>query len=548
MQDLAAEREGPEPRARSGAPSAGRRISIERVWERLYSRAGVRYVETLTALMVGATLFFVVPGNTALLVPYFHATGGQYIRFVGAFEIAYLVAGVGIFVFALRRHAAVVRWVRGERSPQAAPAAWQSAVAALPGTTLIAMTWYSLCSIPPAYYVSEVAGPSGLGLLYYIVFLVFLSMGVAVFAFLYFEQALRPVVREIAVHLPPEFAPHYRGLSLGAKLLVLLPAINIFTGTVVAAVSTNSLGLEGRLAVTLAATVFVTLTVSLVLTLMFRESLLLRLKSLQEAIGRVDAGDFSARVLRLAGDELDEVGASFNGMVAGLQERRVLHDALGSYIDAGIATRVLSEGEILHGREVEVTVMFLDIRDFTSLADRSSPAEVVGYLSEFFDVVIPIVRAHHGHPNKLLGDGLLAVFGAPTPLEGHADHALEAAGEILQTVRRRYGGQLRVGIGLHTGEVIAGTIGGGGKLDYTLIGDTVNVAARVEELTKDTGDPLLITEATREQLSHPPGSIEPRGEHLLRGRERKTPIYAVEFPARERHRAGPALEQRQLSG
>jgi adenylate cyclase len=192
--------------------------------------------------------------------------------------------------------------------------------------------------------------------------------------------------------------------------------------------------------------------------------------------------------------------------------------------------------------------MFVDIRDFTSLADRSSPAEVVRFLSEFFDVVIPIVRAHQGHPNKLLGDGLLAVFGAPTLLEGHADHALEAAGEILQSVRRRYGGQLRVGIGLHTGEVIAGTIGGGGKLDYTLIGDTVNVAARVEELTKDTGDPLLITESTREQLSHPPGAIEPRGEHLLRGRERKTPIYAVEFPARERHRAGPALERRQLSG
>jgi class 3 adenylate cyclase len=510
---------------------------MQGVMERLYSKAGPRYFEMLVALMIGAVLLFVVPAYTALLVPYFHATGAQYLRFVGAFEIALGTAGVVMYVIAMRRHAALARWVRGERSTEAAPAAWESAVAAVPGTTVIGLAWCSLCCVPPALYVSSVASLSWFGVLLFLVFLVFLFMGVAVFAYLFFEQALSPVAREIAARLPPEFESRRHTLSLGTKLLVLLPAINVFTGSVVAAASTNSLGLEGRLALTLGATLFVSMTVSLVLTLMFRQSLLLRLKSLQEAIARADRGDFSARVLHLAGDELDKVGDSFNGMVSGLRERGVLQGALGSYIDASIALQMVSEGEMLQGREVEVTVVFLDIRDFTSLADRSTAGEVVGFLSDFFDLVIPIVRTHHGHPNKLLGDGLLAVFGAPAPLEHHADHALDAAEEILDAVRRHYNGQLRIGVGVHTGEVVAGTIGGGGKLDYTLIGDTVNVAARVEELTKETGDPLLITESTRRMLARAPGAIEARGAHRLRGKARDTPIYAVEL-------ASPGLPRR----
>jgi class 3 adenylate cyclase len=376
-------------------------------------------------------------------------------------------------------------------------------------------------------YVSSVAHLSWIGALLYLIFMVLLFTGTAVFAYLFFEQALSPVVREIAVQLPAQFEPPRHTPSLAGKVLLLLPAINIFTGIVVAAVSTNSLGMEGRLAVTLAATLLVSMTMSFVLTLMLRESLLLRLRSLQQAIRRVDRGDYSARVLRLAGDELDEVGKSFNAMVSGLQERSVLRSVLSSYIDANIATQMLSEGEILEGREVEVTVLFLDIRDFTSLADRSSAAQVVAYLHEFFELVVPIIRGHRGHLNKLLGDGLLAVFGAPAALEDHADHALEAAAEILDAVRRHYRGELRIGIGMHTGEVIAGTIGGGGKLDYTLIGDTVNVAARVEELTKSTGDALLITESTRCALTDPPHSVDARGTHRLRGKARETPIYAV---------------------
>jgi adenylate cyclase len=494
----------------------------------LYARSGPRYFELLLLLFAAAILLFVVPGYTALTLPYFRADAGQYLEFLWIFEVAMLFATAGMFAIALPRHAPMIRWLNGERTTEAAPAAWDSAVAGIPRTVLIMLLWYALCCVPAAIVAGSKVHLSAPGVGLYIVALALLMIGMGVFAYLLLEQSLRPVVREIAALLPAGFAASRTTLSLGVKLLALLPAINIFTAIFVAAVSSNALGLEGRLAVTIAATLLVSLTLSLTLTLLFRQSLLVRLSDLQGAIARVDTGDYGARVQYLAGDELDEVGDSFNKMVEGLAERDVLQGALGSYVDAGVAARVLSEGTILEGRELEVTVLFLDIREFTWLADRSTPPEVVAYLDAFFDLVIPIVRKHHGHPNKLLGDGLLAVFGAPDELDRHADHALSAAREILIAVWRRYEGELRIGLGLNSGAVVAGTIGGGGKLDYTLIGDAVNVAARVEALTKEIGDPLLITESTRRLLTGPLDEIVERGSHRLRGKARETSIYAVE--------------------
>jgi adenylate cyclase len=507
-------------------PLATRQISLLDLAERLYAKAGARYFELLVALTIVSVLVFIVPGYTALLVPYFHASGADYLRFVAAFELALGAAGVVMLFIALRRHAALVRWLRGERTPQAAPAAWEAAVPEVPRTAAIGLGWCLLCCVPPALYVRFVAHLSFTGLLLYLVFLLLLFTGVAVFAYLFFEQALRPVVREIAASLPPGFVPRRRALSGSTKLLILVPAVNVFTGVIIAAVSTNSLGLEGRLATTLGATVVVTMTSSLVLLLMIRQALLWRLRGLQKAIGRVERGDYSARMPLLAGDEFDDVSYSFNAMAAGLHERAMLHQALASYVDESVARQVLSRGEALPGQEVEVSAMFLDIHDFTSFVDDADAAQVMGYLREFFGLVVPILRAHQGHANKLLGDGLLAVFGAPVLLERHADQALAAAEEIVRSVWQHYRGQLRVCIGLHTGEVVAGTVGGGGKLDYTLIGDTVNVAARVQQLTKLTGDSILVTESTVSQLSVQAGVMSSRGAYQLRGTAYETPIYA----------------------
>src|SRR6201999_1902652 len=124
----------------------------------------------------------------------------------------------------------------------------------------------------------------------------------------------------------------------------------------------------------------------------------------------------------------------------------------------------------------------------------------VARLNALFEIVVPAVVNAGGHVNKFLGDGALAVFGAPNDLSDHADAAVRAAMVISRLVAERFGAELRIGVGINTGKGIAGTIGGGSKLEFTLIGDTVNVAARVEQLTKTTGDAILLTGQTVDAL------------------------------------------------
>jgi class 3 adenylate cyclase len=128
--------------------------------------------------------------------------------------------------------------------------------------------------------------------------------------------------------------------------------------------------------------------------------------------------------------------------------------------------------------------------------------------------------------NKFVGDGVLGVFGAPVHLDDHADRALAAASELADAVERRFGERLGIGVGINSGRVLAGTIGGGGKLEFTVIGDPVNVAARVEEMTRQTGDVVLLTEATRCLLSAEP-ELEPRGTIRLKGRSEPVPVFAL---------------------
>jgi adenylate cyclase len=132
---------------------------------------------------------------------------------------------------------------------------------------------------------------------------------------------------------------------------------------------------------------------------------------------------------------------------------------------------------------------------------------------------------------KFLGDGALAVFGAPNDLADHADAAVGAAVLIHRLVAERFGEELRIGIGINTGVVIAGTIGGGGKLEFTLIGDTVNVAARVEQLTKTTGDAILLTQPSVDALAARPSGLTDRGTHALKGKSTAVQVFGLDSSA-----------------
>jgi adenylate cyclase len=252
------------------------------------------------------------------------------------------------------------------------------------------------------------------------------------------------------------------------------------------------------------------------------------IRDLANGTRRVAAGDYRQRLAVVQDDDLGALAASFNRMQAGLAERQRLQSAFGTYVDPALAARLLEQGDdVFTGERREVTVMFIDIRDFTPFAETNTAEDTVARLNALFEIVVPAVVEAGGHVNKFLGDGALAVFGAPNDLTDHADAALRTAVVIDRLVAERFGAELRIGIGINTGVVIAGTIGGGGKLEFTLIGDSVNVAARVEQLTKTTGDAILLTQQCLDALAfRPPGLID-RGAHALKGKSAAVQVFSL---------------------
>jgi class 3 adenylate cyclase len=305
--------------------------------------------------------------------------------------------------------------------------------------------------------------------------------------------------------------------------------LNIIAGVAVAGLSTTGQASLADLGFDVAVAVIFAFTVSLELTVLLARSIVDPVAQLQGMADRIRRGDLSARVPVASTDETGRLAQSFNEAVAGLEERERLREAFGVYVDPDVAERVLAEGVALEGEEVEVSVLFLDVRGFTQLAETAGAREVVGRLNTLFDAVVPCIVKHGGHANKFIGDGLLAVFGAPDRRPDHADRALAAALDIVEHVR---GSDLEIGIGANSGEVIAGSVGGGSRYEFTVIGDPVNVASRVEEATKVTGDAVLVTEELRSRLrSSPDVDWCTRTDVALKGKAEPVTLYAPQVRA-----------------
>jgi adenylate cyclase len=349
-----------------------------------------------------------------------------------------------------------------------------------------------------------------------------------IFRYFTMEVVARPTLEQIARDLPPDFRLDSPGLPLRWRIVAVGPVINVITGVIVAGIAAHGHheGLRG-LGLSWVVAVAVSFTVSLELVVLVVRSMASSLADIRAATERVRMGDYSARVPVVASDEMGSLAQSFNTMVEGLDERERLREAFGAYVDPGLAERVLQEGADLAGEEVPVTVLFLDIRDFTAFAEHAEPKEVVALLNQFWELVVPVLLRHGGHANKFIGDGLLGVFGAPQRLPDHAERAVAAAQEIVALVRERYEGQVGVGIGVNSGPVVAGTVGGGGRVEFTVIGDAVNTAARVEAATRETGDAVLVTDATRELLPDGRFAFEARPPMPLKGKRADVGLCAL---------------------
>ncbi|MEY2417933.1 MAG: adenylate cyclase [Actinomycetota bacterium] len=341
---------------------------------------------------------------------------------------------------------------------------------------------------------------------------------------------LRPLLEEVAGYIPIDVRPTRRTWSLKTVLGVSTYLSAVAAGAIAACVAQY---FDDTREHAVFAGVLTAALLGAYGTVVNRigvlEPTLRPLEDLRRATERVAAGDFSEPMAVTSTDEYSEVALAFNTMMVGLQQRESLHAAFGSYVDPALTRRLLTqESSIFAGEAVEATVFFADVRGFTAYAETIEPEEAVAQLNRLFDIVVPAIRQAGGHPNRYIGDGILAVFGTPEPLRDHANLACLAAVNIQNEVRACFGDKMRLGIGINTGKVIAGTIGGGGKLDFTVIGDAVNVASRIEELTKTTGDNILVTQETLDGAWSVSASAVSRGAHILRGRAGPTHIYAIE--------------------
>jgi class 3 adenylate cyclase len=288
---------------------------------------------------------------------------------------------------------------------------------------------------------------------------------------------------------------------------------------------------EPVLAVVVGAGMTVGFAVPITVGAAFSQSLL-PIRDLARGTERVAAGDYSQRLPVVQDDDLGALAASFNRMQAGLAERQRLQVAFGNYVDPVLSARLLEQGDdAFTGERREVTVMFIAIRDFTPFAEANTAEDTVARLNALFEIVVPAVVGAGGHVNKFLGDGTMAVFGAPNDLENHADAAVSAGITIHRLVADHFGGELRIGIGINTGVVIAGTIGGGGHLEFALIGDTTNVASRVEQLTKTTGDSILLSQQCVDAMVTPPAGLIDRGFHAVKGKSAAIQVFGLESVA-----------------
>ncbi|MHB8135157.1 MAG: adenylate/guanylate cyclase domain-containing protein [Anaerolineaceae bacterium] len=256
-------------------------------------------------------------------------------------------------------------------------------------------------------------------------------------------------------------------------------------------------------------------------------------------------GNLDVKVESKGNDEVAVLAHSFNSMIAGLQEGSIYRDLLGRTVSPEVREQLrhtFSSGDLrLEGQDAVATVMFADIRDFTSLAEKSDPSTIFEWLNEYFGVLLPSITESTGVVNKLDGDSVLAFFGIlPKILDSQTSAfcACQAALLMNQAIialneRRRDRGDLPfiTGIGIHTGEVIAGGLGTHDRIHYTIIGDTVNTTQRIEGLTRElfTDNGVLISQATLDALGDQKERfvLEPIGRHSVKGKEERIMVYRL---------------------
>jgi class 3 adenylate cyclase len=250
-------------------------------------------------------------------------------------------------------------------------------------------------------------------------------------------------------------------------------------------------------------------TIALRLNSLVQKSIQYPIGEMLRIVEKVKSGDFTQRIRVLSNDEIGELGDAANAMIAGLAERERIRDTFGKYVTPEIRDEILAGRIPLNGERRLATLLFSDLRGFTRYVEGNDPEEVIRSMREYFTAMQKAIRMHRGLVLQYVGDEIEAVFGVPLAYEAHANKAVLAALEMrkgLEELNRRRKSEGKApfghGIGIHTGMVLVGNTGSEDRLSYALIGDTVNLASRIEQLTKAFQCDILVSEETAKRIGN----------------------------------------------
>ena len=345
-----------------------------------------------------------------------------------------------------------------------------------------------------------------------------------------------------SLRLWPEFsgAPDVATVTLaGERFLVArsaLPELAVAGASVFVLSSLDArLAPTRRLQASLVVAGAALLAVALLAALIFARSLSHPVQRLAAHTRRIAGGDYGTRLDLRRRDELGELAAAFNAMSAGLAERDRVRDLLDKNVSPEVAARLVRDGAALGGEEREVTVLFADLRGFTPLSEGLTPPELVTLLNRYLDRMSAAIEEAGGVIDKYIGDEIMALFGAPVAAPDSADRAVRAALAMraaLAGLNRELAAEgrppLAFGVGINTARVVAGNIGSHRRLNYSVIGDGVNLAARLQTLTRreELAADILISDFTRAALLAPV-PLRDLGETTVKGRSAPVRVHAV---------------------
>ncbi|WP_045213705.1 adenylate/guanylate cyclase domain-containing protein [Desulfonatronovibrio magnus] len=277
----------------------------------------------------------------------------------------------------------------------------------------------------------------------------------------------------------------------------------------------------------------ISFTLALGMTYFLTRTITRPLKALEDGFDRVIKGDLETRVPVKGNDEMAWFTRHFNQMVSELQEKEILKSTMGKIAPRAVLQKVMTKDLRLGGETAWATILFCDLRNFTALSESKSPRELVEILNIYFTAMVKIIEKHSGIVDKFVGDKVMAVFGHPGPTGNDPLNALNAGLEMLVrcdelSAELNLGGHHLVNsIGIHSGQVLAGNIGSPARMEFTIIGDAVNTAARLEGLTRTIDTRLAISSVTVEEIKPGSNILQYTGEQVLEGKAKKLGVYIL---------------------